>query len=157
MNKFAAFTKKFEDSICEEDSDTSCTHCNSNQDNDQPCPYNRANLYQCINQEISYEEYIIFWPHTLIFEITQRDGQNYNSSHQLDFPFQLCYEENNIPIEYILTARVYSTSSSGQHFYIIEYFWDKGHQYYNTNNEGEDDETIQKESEPDSYNKKYNN
>ncbi|CAJ0834727.1 7087_t:CDS:2 [Entrophospora sp. SA101] len=40
---------------------------------------------------------------------------------------------------------------------IIEYFWDKGHQYYNTNNEGEDDETIQKESEPDSYNKKYNN
>ncbi|CAH1770867.1 13861_t:CDS:2, partial [Entrophospora sp. SA101] len=39
----------------------------------QPCPYNRANLYQCINQEISYEEYIIFWPHTLIFEITQRD------------------------------------------------------------------------------------
>ncbi|CAH1767848.1 6195_t:CDS:2, partial [Entrophospora sp. SA101] len=38
---------------------------------------------------------------------------------------------------------------------LIEYFWDKVHQYYNTNNEGEDDEIIQKESEPDSSNKKY--
>ncbi|CAJ0635508.1 9718_t:CDS:2 [Entrophospora sp. SA101] len=143
------------------------------------------------------------------------DGQNYNSSHQLDFPFQLCYEENNIPIEYILTARVYSTSSRGMAVLeskdltslsgnkpqtvlvayrlkdsnihsiysnnktktfleklnrynikipneetlsgidLIEYFWDKVHQYYNTNNEGEDDEIIQKESEPDSSNKKY--
>ncbi|CAJ0919294.1 22399_t:CDS:2 [Entrophospora sp. SA101] len=40
-------------------------------------------------------------------------------------------------------------------FLVIEYFWDKVHQYYNTNNEGEDDEIIQKESEPDSSNKKY--
>ncbi|CAJ0845165.1 20169_t:CDS:2, partial [Entrophospora sp. SA101] len=32
---------------------------------------------------------------------------------------------------------------------VIEYFWDKGHQYYNTNNEGEDDETIQKEPKID--------
>ncbi|CAJ0635514.1 9722_t:CDS:2 [Entrophospora sp. SA101] len=38
---------------------------------------------------------------------------------------------------------------------VIEYFWDKGHQYYNTNNEVEDGETIQKEPEPDSSNKEY--
>ncbi|CAH1761700.1 13072_t:CDS:2, partial [Entrophospora sp. SA101] len=38
---------------------------------------------------------------------------------------------------------------------LIEYFWDKGHQYYNTNNEVEDGETIQKEPEPDSSNKEY--
>jgi hypothetical protein len=83
---------------------------------DQPCPYNRANLHQCINRKIFYEEYIISWPHTLIFEITQRDS-NYNSSDKLDFPFQLVYKENDISIEYTLTGRVYSTSPSGVHFY----------------------------------------
>jgi len=53
----------------------------------------------------------------LLFEITQRDGANYNSSNQLDFPFQLCYKENGISIEYILTGRIYSVSSTGLHFY----------------------------------------
>ena len=83
----------------------------------RPCPYNRANLHQCINREIFYEEYVISWPHTLIFEITQRDSNNYNSSDKLDFPFQLIYKENDISIEYTLTGRVYSTSPSGVHFY----------------------------------------
>jgi len=46
---------------------------------------------------------MISWPHTLIFEVTQRDCANYNSSEQLDFPFQLCYEENGISIEYTTT------------------------------------------------------
>ena len=57
----------------------------------------------------------------------------------MDFPFQLCYEENNIPIEYILTARVYSTSSSGQHFYseVIQSFDNQSGVYkYDDLNEG---------------------
>ncbi|CAJ0838508.1 8042_t:CDS:2 [Entrophospora sp. SA101] len=51
MNKFAAFTKKFEDSICEEDSDTSCTHCNSNQDNGENYPH-----WPCGNTIYKYKE-----------------------------------------------------------------------------------------------------
>ncbi|CAJ0907760.1 1324_t:CDS:2, partial [Entrophospora sp. SA101] len=106
---------------------------------DRPCPYNRANLHQCTSRKIFYEEYIISLPYTLIFEITQRDGANYHSSEQLDFPFQLCYQENEITIEYTLTACVYSTSSSGQHFYseVIRSFNNQSGVYkYDDLNEG---------------------
>ncbi|CAH1761301.1 11399_t:CDS:2 [Entrophospora sp. SA101] len=44
-------------------------------------------------------------------EAILKNGADYNSSEQLDFPFQLCYQENEITIEYTLTAHVYSTSS----------------------------------------------
>ena len=106
---------------------------------DQPCPYNRANLHQCTNREISYEEYIISLPHTLIFEVTQRDGYNYNLSNQLNFPFQLGYQEDGVSMEFMLTARVYSTSSSGQHFYseVIRSFNDQSGVYkYDDLNDG---------------------
>ncbi|CAJ0920751.1 2820_t:CDS:2, partial [Entrophospora sp. SA101] len=66
-------------------------------------------------------------------------GANYHSSEQLDFPFQLCYQENEITIEYTLTARVYSTSSSGQHFYseVIRSFNNQSGVYkYDDLNEG---------------------
>ena len=82
------------------------------------CQHSRANLCKCDNRKIKYQEFIISWASTLIFEITQRDGNFYNSSDDLDFPFQLFYNENDSePLEYTLTGRVYSTSSSGVHFY----------------------------------------
>jgi hypothetical protein len=107
---------------------------------DRPCPYNRANLHKCTDREIICEEYIISWPHTLIFEITQRDGDDYHSSSQLDFPFQLFYKENDLSIEYTLTARVYCTSSSGDHYYseVIRSFGDQSgvYKYDDLKNEG---------------------
>jgi len=90
---------------------------------DEPCQHSRAstkftNLCKCSKRKINYQEFVISWPSTLIFEITQRDGDIYNSSDNLDFPLRLSYNEDDLElIEYILTGRVYSTSSSGVHFY----------------------------------------
>ncbi len=84
---------------------------------DEPCPYDRSNLSQCVDRKINYEEYIISYPPILIFELTQRDGANYNSSEQLDFPLHLSCKSNEESLEYTLTARAFSTLSSGHHFY----------------------------------------
>ncbi|CAJ0883392.1 7138_t:CDS:1, partial [Entrophospora sp. SA101] len=76
---------------------------------DEPCPYVRSNLGQCINRKINYEEYIISYPPILIFELTQRDGNSYHSSNQLDFPLHLYCKSSEETLEYMLTARAFST------------------------------------------------
>jgi len=94
---------------------------------DEPCQHLRANICMCGNRRIKYEEFIVSWPSTLIFEITQRDGGNYNSSHNLDFPSQLQYCRSGFNLKYMLTGRVYSVSSGGVHYYskVIHTFNDE--------------------------------
>ena len=62
-----------------------------------------------------------------------------NLSNQLNFPFQLGYQEDGVSMEFMLTAHVYSTSSSGQHFYseVIRSFNDQSGVYkYDNLNDG---------------------
>jgi len=84
---------------------------------DEQCQHLRANICMCNNRKINYEEFIISWPSVLLFEITQRDGSSYNSSHNLDFPLQLHYSRGDSDLKYNLTGRAYSVSPSGVHYY----------------------------------------
>lgn len=84
---------------------------------DEPCQHLRANIFTCNERKIKYEEFIISWPSILFFEISQREGGDYNSSHNLDFPLQLHYSGDGYDLKYNLTGRTYSVSSSGVHYY----------------------------------------
>lgn len=83
----------------------------------EQCQHLRANICMCNQRKIQYEEIIISWPSVLTFEIAQREGGDYNSSHNLDFPLQLHYSRDNFDLKYILTGRAYSVSSTGAHYY----------------------------------------
>ena len=83
---------------------------------DEPCQHFQANINLCSNRKHQYEEMIISWPTLLIFEVTQ--GLNsYNSSEHLEFPSSLDYSSEIGSIKYKLTARAFSTSSEGIHYY----------------------------------------
>jgi hypothetical protein len=106
---------------------------------DEPCQHLRASICMCDNRKIKYEEFIISWPSILNFEITQREDGDYNSSHNLDFPFQLHYSRDNYDLKYNMTGRAYSTSSDGVHYYskVIRTFnEEKGIYIYDDLNNG---------------------
>ncbi|CAJ0916620.1 17477_t:CDS:10, partial [Entrophospora sp. SA101] len=102
---------------------------------DKPCPYVCSNLGQCINWKINYEEYIISYPPILIFELTQRDGNSYHPSNQLDFPLHLYCKSGEKTLEYTLIACAFSTLPAcafstlpgGHYFYckVIQSFNDQ--------------------------------
>ncbi|CAH1768750.1 633_t:CDS:2, partial [Entrophospora sp. SA101] len=79
----------------------------------EPCQHSRVNIHECEKRKINHEEFIVSWPKILIFEITQRDNGSSNSSESLNFPLHL----NSGCLNYSLLGRVYSTSTSGSHFY----------------------------------------
>jgi hypothetical protein len=84
---------------------------------DEPCQHFRSNINSCSNRKHHYEELVLSWPTLLIFEVTQ-GLDSYNASEHLEFPSNLSYNSNEIdPIEYNLTARAFSTSSRGIHYY----------------------------------------
>jgi hypothetical protein len=84
---------------------------------DEPCQHSRAHINSCNNRKHQYEELIISWPTLLVFEVTQ-ELDSYNSSKNLGFPSSLSYNNDEIgSIKYKLTARAFSTSSRGVHYY----------------------------------------
>ncbi|CAH1768084.1 9562_t:CDS:2, partial [Entrophospora sp. SA101] len=108
-NQFGSITNWFEKIIAEEKESINLNEIIFRVHPDEPCPYVRSNLGQCINRKINYEEYIISYPPILIFELTQRDGNSYHSSNQLDFPLHLYCKSSEETLEYMLTARAFST------------------------------------------------
>jgi hypothetical protein len=60
---------------------------------------------------------IMLLPRILIFYIGQRDSTMFNPSSSINFPFIIKTSNSETTLEYRLTGKVFSTSSTGMHFY----------------------------------------
>ncbi|CAJ0823986.1 13013_t:CDS:2 [Entrophospora sp. SA101] len=103
---------------------------------DEPCQHYWANMSLCDKRKHQYEELIISWLTLLIFEVTG-DVDSYNSSEHLNFPLNLNYNNDGIgSIRYNLTARAFSTTSSGTHFYAKIIHNNVVYRYYDLKSQG---------------------
>jgi len=60
---------------------------------------------------------VIEMPRILVFYVCQRDNTFYNPSSEIDFPLFINTSNSETALEYRLTGKVFSTQSTGLHFY----------------------------------------
>ena len=97
---------------------------------DASCPMKRQGFLvqarSCRGTQVFEEDVTIQWPRIMTFYICQKDNIMFHPSKELDFPSELTVEDSPTPLRYQLQAKVYSTTSTGEHFYskVIRHFPD---------------------------------